>query len=72
MTGKPTGPRPKGICKACAKVIAVKRDGTIQAHGWTGLYGAGDLWCQGSGQKGWALPKPQGVAAGTSSRPRAS
>lgn len=58
MTGKPTGPRPKGICKVCSAVVAVKRDGTLQAHGWRDVTRSIDTWCRGSGEKGWKLPDP--------------
>lgn len=43
----------------CGAVVAVKRDGTMQGHGWRDVTRSIDTWCQGSGEKGWALPKPQ-------------
>lgn len=45
--------RPRGLCKVCGREVGVRRDGTLQGHGY-GIYGR--PWCQGSMEKGWALP----------------
>lgn len=48
--------RPRGICKECGAEVAVKRDGTMQGHGYRGRVGdSSNLWCEGSGQRGWKL-----------------
>lgn len=48
--------RPRGICKVCGQEVAVRRDGTLQGHGFTAYW---PQWCQGSLVKGWKKrPRP--------------
>ena len=45
---------PKGRCKVCDKVVAVQRDGTLRAHGYSN-WDFDKPQCAGSGIRGWKL-----------------
>ncbi len=38
--------RPRGTCSVCGKEVALKKDGTVQGHGFTHM--PATYWCPGS------------------------